>query len=84
MWEGGQCTGAWKLATIPLYDSLKSPVGAHVHITAYGPLIDTVMSVMLLMRADSLLGQVARGRALEISTFLGPKWHSPLRLDAIS
>ncbi len=25
------CTGPWKLATIPLYNSLKSPLGAHVH-----------------------------------------------------
>jgi hypothetical protein len=37
---GGQCgkqnllnTGPWKPATIPLYNLLKSPVGAHVHKT---------------------------------------------------
>ncbi len=34
------CTGPWKLATIPLDCPLKSPVGAHVHKTTYGPMID--------------------------------------------
>ena len=43
----------------------------------YGPLIDTALHVMLLRRANALLGQVGGGWALEISTFLGPKWHSP-------
>jgi hypothetical protein len=32
---------------------------------------------MLLMPADPLLGKVGGGWALDISTFLGPKWHSP-------
>jgi hypothetical protein len=41
------------------------------------PLIDTALYIMLLMRASPLLGQVGGGRALEILTFLGPKWHSP-------
>jgi hypothetical protein len=29
---------AWVLATIPLYNPLKSPVGAHVNKTTYNPL----------------------------------------------
>ncbi len=33
--------------------------------------------VLLLMRANPLLGQVEGGEALKISTFLGPKRHSP-------
>ncbi len=46
MWGGGgqcgkiYCTVPKKLAMIPLYNPLKSPVGAHVHKTTYGPLID--------------------------------------------
>jgi hypothetical protein len=69
------CTRRLKLATIPLYNPLKSPVGAHVHKTAYGFLIDMALYVMLLMWANSLLGQVGGVWALEISTFLGPKFH---------
>ncbi len=42
----------WKLATIPLYNPLKSPVGARVHKTAYGPLIDTALYLMLLMQPN--------------------------------
>ncbi len=35
---------------------------------------------MFLMRADPLQGQVGRGWALEIVTFLGPvKWHRAVR-----
>ncbi len=33
---------------------------------------------MILMRQHPLLGQVGGGWALEISTFLGPKWYSPV------
>ncbi len=33
---------------------------------------------MFLMRADTLRGQVGGGWALEISRFLGPKWHLPI------
>ncbi len=34
------CTGAWKLATIPLSNPLKSPMGAHFHKNNLaGPLI---------------------------------------------
>ncbi len=31
------CIGPWKLAPIVLYNPLKSPMGAHVHKTTYGP-----------------------------------------------
>ncbi len=89
MWGGGgeggwgamvrktYCTGSWKLTTILLYNPLKSPVGAHVHKTTHELLMDTVLCVMLLMRANPRLGQMGGGWALEISTFLGPKWHLP-------
>jgi hypothetical protein len=50
---------------------------AHVHKTTHGPLIDTALYIMLLMRANPLLGQVGGGWALEILTVLGSKWHSP-------
>jgi hypothetical protein len=44
-------------------------------IAIYGPMIYTVQSVMLLMRADALREQVGGGWALEIGTFLGlVKW----------
>jgi hypothetical protein len=48
------CTGPWKLTTIPLYKPLNSPQGAHAQKTTYGPLIDTALYVMLLMRANLL------------------------------
>jgi hypothetical protein len=35
----------WKLATILLYNPLKSPVGTLVHKTMYGPLIDTALYI---------------------------------------
>jgi hypothetical protein len=41
---------------------------AHVHKTTYGPLIDTTLYIMLLMRANPLLGLVGGGWALEILT----------------
>jgi hypothetical protein len=66
-WGGGgsrvrkiYCTGLWKLATIQLYNLLKSPVGAHIH-TIYGPLIAMALFVMLLMRKNPFLGQVGGG-----------------------
>ncbi len=49
----------------------------HVHKIIYGALIDTALYLMLFMRAKPLLGQVGWCWALEISTFWGPKWHSP-------
>jgi len=33
-------------------------VGAHVYKTTYGPLIDTAMYVMILMRENPLLGSM--------------------------
>jgi hypothetical protein len=39
-------------------------------------MIYTALCIMLCMRAYPLLGQVGGGWALEISSFLGPKWHS--------
>jgi hypothetical protein len=47
------CTGPWKLMYIKL------PMG-------HGPLIDTALYVMFLMRANPLLGQVGGVWALEI------------------
>jgi hypothetical protein len=42
----------------------------------YGPMIYTAPYVIVLMRADTLRGQVGGGWALEIETFLSPvKWH---------
>ena len=39
-------------------------------------MIYTAPCIMFLMRADTLRGQVGRGWALEIESFLGPvKWH---------
>jgi hypothetical protein len=43
-------------------------------------LIYTSSYVIVLMRADLLQGQVGRGWALEIETFLGPvTWHRAVR-----
>jgi hypothetical protein len=64
----------YKLPYLPL---LKSPLEAHVRKTTYAPMLYTSLYVMFLMRADPLLGQVGGGWTLEISTFLGPKWHTP-------
>ncbi len=49
----------------------------HVYKTTYGPLIDTALYIMLLIRVNPLFGQVGEGWAIEISTILGPIWHSP-------
>ncbi len=45
---------------------------ANVHKTTYGPVMDTALYVMLLMRANLLLEQVGGGWALEILTLLAP------------
>jgi hypothetical protein len=46
----------------------------------YGPMIYTAPYVIVLMRADTLRGQVGGGWALEIETFLSPvKWHWAIR-----
>jgi hypothetical protein len=45
-------------------------------LTIYAPMIFTGLCVMFLIRADTLLGQVGGGWALEMESFLGPvKWH---------
>jgi hypothetical protein len=51
------CIRLWKLAMIPFYNPLKSPVGAHVHKTTYGSLMDMTLYVMLLMQANPLHGK---------------------------
>ncbi len=55
-----------------IYCAVLPVLEAHVHKTTYGPLIDTALYIMLLMRANPLLGQVGGGWALEISSFVGP------------
>ncbi len=45
-------------------------------LTIYAPMIYTEPYIMFWMRAYPLRGQVGRGWALEIESFLGPvKWH---------
>ncbi len=80
MWGGGAsgvrkmyCTWPWKLAAALLYNPLKSPVGAHVHKTTYRPLVDTAF----MYNAFDVGKSITRARALEILTFLSPKWHLP-------
>jgi hypothetical protein len=49
-------------------------------IAIFGPIMYTAQYVMLLMRANTLRGQVGSGGAQEIKTFLGPvKWHRAVR-----
>ncbi len=76
---GGQCGKKNVLHCAPSLSPKAKPwaLEAHVHKTTNRPLIDTALNVMLLMRTSPLLGQVGEGWALEIFTFLGPKWHSP-------
>ncbi len=84
--EGGSavrktyCTGPCKLATIPLYNPLKPPVGAHVHKLPW--LIGPVRNAF--DAGKSFIWASGRGWALEILTFLDPKWHSPGGFIAIS
>jgi hypothetical protein len=59
----------------PVWD-LKPPLWALVHKTTYEPMIYTALCIMFLMPAYPLLRQVGGGWALELSSFLGPKWHS--------
>jgi hypothetical protein len=63
---GGQCS---------IKNVMQLSLEAHVHKTTYGPLIDTALYVMRLVRANALFGQVGVGWALEIST-LGHKWQA--------
>jgi hypothetical protein len=59
---------------------LAFPGWALLHKTTYAPMIYTSLCVMFLRRADAFRGQVGGGWTLEISNFLGPKWHSPIGL----
>ncbi len=54
------------------------PYKIFVHKTTYAPMIYTALCLMFWMHAYPLLRQVGGGWALEISSFLGPKWHSPI------
>jgi hypothetical protein len=71
-WMGAHCNKKnlphWALSFPP--NPSYGPL-THVNKTTYGPLIDTALYVIILMRANPLLGQVEGGCALEISTFLG-------------
>ena len=58
--------------------ALKPPLWALVHKTTYAPMNYTALCIMFWMRAYPLLGQVGGDWALEISSILGPKWHSPI------
>jgi hypothetical protein len=60
--------------------ALKPPSWALVHKTTYAPMIYTALCIMFWMLAYPLLEQVGGGLALEFSSFLGPKWHSPISL----
>jgi hypothetical protein len=55
--------------------ALKPPLWALAHKTTSATMINTALCIMFWMRAYTLLGQVRGGWALEISSFLGPKWH---------
>jgi hypothetical protein len=53
--------------------ALKPPSWSLVHKTTYAPMIYTALCVMFWMRAYPLqVGQVGRGWALDIESFLGP------------
>jgi hypothetical protein len=47
-------------------------------LAIYTPMIYTAPFIMFCMRAYPLRGQVGGGWALEILSFLGPKWQSPI------
>jgi hypothetical protein len=72
-WMGAHCNKKnlphWALSFPP--NPSYGPL-THVNKTTYGPLIDTALYVMILMRANPLLVQVGGGWALEILAFLGP------------
>ncbi len=57
---GGQCGKKNLLHCAPSLSSKAKPwaVEAHVHETTNGPLIDTALYLIHLMRANPLLGQV--------------------------
>jgi hypothetical protein len=64
----------------PTVWALKPPSWALAHKTTCAPMIYSALCIMFWMRAYPLLGQLGGRWALEISSFLGPKWHSPIGL----
>jgi hypothetical protein len=85
-WGGGVVrkiyyTGPWKLATIPLYNLLKSPVGAHVHKTTsdlYSPECNAFYA------GKSITWASERGLGSRNLDFFGPQMALPCQLDAMS
>jgi hypothetical protein len=59
-------------AIFPSVWALKPPSWAFVHKTTYAPMIYTALCIMFWTWASG------RGLTLEISSFQGPKWHSPI------
>ncbi len=55
-----------------LIDFIAEVKDDRILITIYAPMIYTAPCEMLLMRADTLRGEVVGGLALEISSFVGP------------
>jgi hypothetical protein len=74
--EQGEQVPLCTCSSTPSVWALKPPSWALVHKTTYAPMIYTALCKMFWMRASPLLGQVGGGWALEISSFLCPKWHS--------
>ncbi len=74
----------WKLPLLPLYNPLKSPVGAHVHKTTYAPMLYTSLYVMFLMRADPFTWASGRGFGPGNLNFFEPQMAHAKGLDAIS
>ncbi len=78
------CTGPWKLATIPLYNPLKSPVGVHVQKNylwtsdRYGSVLNAFDAGKSITRASG------RGYGPGNLDFFGPQMALALRLDSIS
>jgi hypothetical protein len=81
MWGGGECSKKnllhWALEArydTAFYNPLKSPVGAHVHKTAYGPLIDTVLGPVhnAFDAAKSITCASGRGLGPGNRDFFGP------------
>ncbi len=57
---------------------------SHVHETTYGPLIDTALYVMLLMRANFITLASGRGLVPGNLNFFGPQMALPKLHDAIT
>jgi hypothetical protein len=55
---------------IPLFNSLKSPVGVHVHKTTYGPLIDTARTRTYFSSTITVHGNTFLNSVLIVSFFI--------------